>query len=176
MKRRRPTAELPAELVTLILHGRVGISTYVAARQVCKTWASACFDELLLIAVAEYTGGLTRTQLQHMLHLQYDQVTFFRKVEISCTALYKCVYAPETVGKALDTMGGIVAINHRPRPPMPSHDELVWLGTQYTQSGADIVPKHRTANERDELLHRRHICRQAMRQVCRQGLSKSKGR
>lgn len=159
---------LPEELVAFALKDRVGILTYIAARQVCKTWASACLDEQLLIAVAEYTGGLTRTQLQHLLHLNYDQVKFYRSIEISRSALYRCIYVSETVGNVMRQLGGIAAIHHRPQQPTPTHDELVWFGSSYTQNGADVVPEYRTAREREELLHRAHICREARLEACRQ--------
>jgi hypothetical protein len=50
------------ELVALILTGNVGVSTFVQASMVSKTWRAACREnEPLLRAVALYTAGLTTT-------------------------------------------------------------------------------------------------------------------
>ena len=61
---------LPAELLVLALRGNVGISTWVAASGVCKGWRDALrTDASLLVALADYTGGRTRTHFAGLLGL-----------------------------------------------------------------------------------------------------------
>ena len=51
-----------ADLISHILRGYVGPSTFVAASRVCKTWHHVCrSDEVLLRRVALYQGGVTKS-------------------------------------------------------------------------------------------------------------------
>ena len=58
------------DLVTRILTGHVGVSTFVAARAVCKAWHTACSeDTTLVVAVASYAGSLTKRDFMGLLRL-----------------------------------------------------------------------------------------------------------
>jgi len=170
MKRRRPTAELPAELVAFILHGHVGISTYVAARQVCKTWASACFDEQLLIAVAAYTDEVTRTQLRGLLRLtQWQAERLPHAKEFKAHRQELCLYTCRTFTRALRENGGITTISDRPRYRRWSRKDNTWW-----EYGQDLWPTDRRAvlsgkslrpHQHEELLHRLKVCRDAVKQA-----------
>ena len=109
--------ELPPELVVHILRGHAGLSTWVSAQRVCKGWRDALRgDAELLTALAEYTGGLTRTHFAGMLGLTLQLAsTFPCKPRRSASNGY-FLYAPETVAKALHELGGLEA--WRPRLAM----------------------------------------------------------
>ena len=145
--RSRPTVELPAEIVAFILQGRVGLSTYIAARQVCKTWASACLDDELLVSAAEYTGVVTRAQLRGLLHLSQWQATSIPHTVQFNAHGHLDIYKEVDFTRALTTMGGIATIADRPPYSRWSHDDNLWW-----EYGQDVWPTDRRAAVRGESL------------------------
>ena len=69
--------DLPIDLIFHMLHGNVGLYTFLRARQVNRAWAAACDDEKLIVSVAHYTDGLTRSQFRGLLRLTKEQATTF---------------------------------------------------------------------------------------------------
>lgn len=110
----RASMELPPDLVVHILRGNVGLSTWVSAQRVCKGWRDALrSDAELLTALAEYTGGLTRTQFAGLLGLTSEVAASFPCKPMRSKFTTYFLYAPATVRQALRMCGGLESWERR---------------------------------------------------------------
>ena len=107
---------LPSDLVARILCGNVGVSTYVNASMVSRTWRDACTrDEPLLRSVALYSGGMTKTLFGGLFALYPNElraVTHTTRKKQYSPAVY-CVYASVAVDEALQLLGGLGGLHAR---------------------------------------------------------------
>ena len=139
--------DLPIELIFHILHGNVGLYTLACARQVNRAWAAACDDEKLIVSVAHYTDGLTRTQLRGLLRLTKEQATTFPSMACgSAAGTPYSLYSPATVQKALLWLDGMRGL--RSRKPM-----LPWSNPPLDPSAR--LQRRLKLADREECLHRR---------------------
>ena len=149
--------DLPIDLIFHILHENVGLYTFARARQVNRAWAAACDDEKLILSVARYTDGLTRTQFRGLLRLTKEQATSFSSSSHTTVRPYKqsyWLYNPATVQKALSQLGGMPGIQARRVP----------------HRGADygVTRTEKRPSEFEEFLHERAEKRRRVRLVCEQ--------
>ena len=157
--------DLPIDLIFHILHEHVGLYTFARARQVNRAWAAACDDEKLILSVARYTDGLTRSQFRGLLRLTKEQATAFpsRPCRNAGSLNTYYLYLPATVQRALAQMGGLRALHAR--TPM-----LPWKPPPLDPSTRS---RHcRELAEREECLHRRAENVRRIKALCAQTFAK----
>ena len=116
---------LPVELIVHILRGNVGLFSYIQCSAVSRAWRVACRSDMaLILAVAAYTDGLTRSHFMGLLGLTFAEAVRFPhrsvprapRVQRWNASLYRTplepwpcyyIYGPNAVGLALAHVGGL---------------------------------------------------------------------
>ena len=108
------------DIVRCILTGNVGLSTFVAARAVCRAWRAACAeDEELLRAVMAYTGSLTKRDFMGLLRLSSAEADAYPRVRcVRARGGHFYLYRTEAFDMALGSLGGLAGWRAR-KPPLP---------------------------------------------------------
>ena len=62
------------DILSYILRGNVGPSTFAVASEVCRAWRAVCRSDVTVVhAVALYQGGLTMAKLTHLFAITQNQ-------------------------------------------------------------------------------------------------------
>ena len=128
------------DIVRCILSGNVGLSTFVAARAVCKAWRAACVeDEGLLRAVMAYTGSLTKRDFMGLLRLSSTEADAYPREQcVRARGGHYYLYRTEALEMALCSLGGVARWRARKPPPPLVHNRSSAKGRVLHNS---IAPK-----------------------------------
>ena len=106
----RESVLMNTDLLKCILTNHVAVSTFVAARAVCKVWRVACSeDEGVLLSVARQAGCLIKRDFMGMLCLSSTEADAYqreRRVRVRGGHYY--LYRADAFEKALGDLGGLV--------------------------------------------------------------------
>ena len=115
------------DLVARILSGHVGVSTFVAARAVCKAWHAACSEDTTLVAaVACYAGSLTKRDFMGLLRLSSTEADAYpRERHQRFRGGHYYLYNIDAFEKALCDIGGLAGWRVRKSPTSLARDRWV---------------------------------------------------
>ena len=148
-------------MVAHLLRDRVGVFTFVNARQVCHGWAEACNEDGLLLAVAGFCDGLTRTQFRGLLRMSAEEAGAYpckaRRTHGRDGASREFyLYSVATVKRALQSLGGMQSVRHR--PPMLTTVRCPASPSDAQEQSRSLY-KRKRAHELEEFLHKRMMTR-----------------
>ncbi len=96
-------SNLPPDLIRHVLLDRVGLWTFTAFLQTCRCFWRLGHDEELLRSAVRYVGGVTQTQLCHLLRVSRPSIVLLTPLRRTRCCV---VYSDDTVIDVLRSRGG----------------------------------------------------------------------